>query len=81
MIVQIIDDESGKTLLSGTTKISGKKTVKANKTAAALTTGEMIGKKAAEMGIKRAIFDKGGFKYHGRVKAVADGLRKSGIKM
>jgi len=51
-----------------------------NKTEKAQSIGETLGKKAIEKGIKSVVFDKGGFSYHGRVKAVADGLRKAGVK-
>ncbi len=43
--------------------------------------GELIGKKAVEKGIKRAVFDRGKYKYHGRVKAIAEGARKSGLQL
>ena len=42
--------------------------------------GETLAEQAKEAGIKEVVFDRGGFKYHGRIKAVADGLRKGGIK-
>jgi len=50
------------------------------KTDKATKIGEMLAEKAKESGIKEAVFDRGGFKFHGRIKAVADGLRKGGIK-
>ena len=43
--------------------------------------GELIGKKAVEKGIKRAVFDRSKYKYHGRVKAIAEGARKSGLQL
>ncbi|MGC9046822.1 MAG: 50S ribosomal protein L18 [Minisyncoccia bacterium] len=76
--VQIIDDKIGATILSlSTYNIKSKN----NKTNKAFELGEMIGKKMLEQGIKTAVFDRGSYKYHGRVKAVAEGLRKSGIKI
>ena len=61
--------------------ISQSKTkVKGTKTEIAGKIGEKIGEQAKEAGIKEAVFDRGGFKYHGRVKALADGLRKGGLK-
>ncbi len=82
MYVQIIDDIRGETILGLSTlskdvkeKIKGKK-----KTEQAFILGEMVGKLAIEKGLKEVVFDRGGFKYHGRVKAVADGARKSGLK-
>ena len=81
VFVQFIDDEAGKTVL-GSKVTSGKKSkVKETKTDKAVKTGEMIAEQAKEAGIKEAVFDRGGFKYHGRIKAVADGLRKGGLKM
>ena len=66
--VQLIDDEKGKTLVSATTKETKQ-------------LGELIGKKAVEKGIKRAVFDRSKYKYHGRVKAIAEGARKSGLQL
>lgn len=80
--VQIIDDVAGKTLLSvfGT----GKETVSENpyqgKIAAAYAAGFLIGKKAVEAGIEKIAFDRGGYAYHGRVKAIAEGARAAGLK-
>lgn len=90
--IQLIDDESGKTLLGmsdalGSKKKSSKKPPKAsltkggkeNKTQSAYALGVKFAKKAIEKKIKVAIFDRGGYKYHGRVKAVADGAREGGL--
>jgi len=80
---QIIDDVKGHTILSVSTLsrelkdiLKGKK-----KTEQAFIVGETIGKMALEKGIKQVVFDRGGFKYHGRVKAIAEGARKSGLKL
>ena len=80
VFAQFIDDTTGKTILSSKIVSSKKTKVKGNKTVQALAVGEMLAEKARELGIKEAVFDRGGFKFHGRVKAVADGLRKGGIK-
>ena len=79
---QLIDDTRGVTLLavSSLTKdlreqLKGKK-----KTEQAMIVGEYLGKKALEKGITQVVFDRGGFLYHGRVKAFADGARKAGLK-
>ncbi len=69
---QLIDDSTGKTLVSAS-KISSKD--------ASTLLGEIIGKKSVEKGIKNAIFDRGDYKYHGRVKAIADAARKTGLKI
>ena len=79
---QVIDDESGHTLASASTldgavkaAIDGK-----NKTEQAGLVGEIVGKRALALGIDKIVFDRGGYKYHGRVKALADGMRRTGVK-
>ncbi len=83
--LQLIDDEKGKTLLSVSTKGMTIKPVKSgkgeNKVKQAEKLGELIAQKALEKGIKEAIFDRGNYKYHGRVKIVAEAARKSGLKI
>lgn len=73
--VQLIDDNSGKTLLSGSTKQFKVK----SKTEQSKLLGEFIGEKALALGIKTAVFNKGPYLYHGRVKAVADGAKAKGL--
>ena len=80
---QIIDDESGRTLLAASTL---DKDIKAESPygggkAAAKLVGEKIGKAALEKGIGEVAFDRGGFLYHGRVKELADGAREAGLKL
>ena len=77
--VQLIDDVAGKTLVSASTQ-SLEKQVKA-KTNQAKQLGEIIAKKAKEAGIKIAVFHRGSYKFHGRVKAVAEGAREGGLKL
>ena len=81
--VQLIDDEKGKTMVSATTKEleNSKLKTQNSKLILAGQLGELIGKKAVEKGIKRAVFDRGKYKYHGRVKAIAEGARKSGLQL
>ena len=81
IFVQFIDDDAKKTILSSKTVSSKKTKAKGSKSEIAAKIGEILAEKAKEAGIKEAIFDRGGFKYHGRVKAVAEGLRKGGIKL
>jgi large subunit ribosomal protein L18 len=76
IFIQLVDDVSGKTLLSNASAMSAK----GKKTDKAMILGEAVGKKAIDKGIKEVIFDKSGYKYHGRIRAVAEGLRKSGLK-
>ncbi|MEK7549220.1 MAG: 50S ribosomal protein L18 [Patescibacteria group bacterium] len=81
---QLIDDEARKTLISASTRefsSSNKKQLsKQSKQNLAEKLGELIAKKAAEKNIKKAVFDRGWRKYHGRVKAVAEGARKEGLQ-
>ena len=82
MYAQIIDDTEGKTLVSASTL---QKEVKAELTytddvAAAAKLGEVIGKKELEAGIKEVVFDRGGYIYHGKVKALADAAREAGLE-
>src|SRR3989344_4423972 len=69
IFVQFIDDKSGKTILSSKI-VSGKKSkIKGTKTEKAMKIGETLAEKAKEIGVKAIVFDRGGFKYHGRIKA------------
>ena len=81
--VQLIDDEKGKTMVSATTKEleNSKLKTQNSKLILAGQLGELIGKKAVEKGIKKAVFDRSKYKYHGRVKAIAEGARKSGLQL
>lgn len=74
---QLIDDMRGKTLASASDLELKSKTGK--KTDKAKSVGELIAKKAKEVKIKKAVFDRGGFKYHGRIKSVAEGARIGGL--
>lgn len=67
---QLIDDEKGKTLASAKGKLNLKQAKK---------IGELIAKKAQEKKIKKVVFDRGGYEYHGRVKALAEGAREKGL--
>lgn len=82
MYAQIIDDVAGKTLVSASTL---QKEVKAelqntDDVAAAAYLGTVIGKRALEAGIESVVFDRGGYLYHGKVKALADAAREAGLK-
>ena len=73
---QIVDDVAGRTLLTVTsTELeSGKKTEKS------LEVGKRLAERAKSAGITKVVFDRAGYRYHGRVKAVADGARKGGLE-
>lgn len=79
VFVQFIDDNANKTIISSKVVSDNKSEMKGNKIDKATKIGEMLAEKAKEAGIKEIIFDRGGFKYHGRVRAVAEGLRKGGL--
>jgi large subunit ribosomal protein L18 len=81
--VQVISDETGETLLAVSTlapDIRGQVT-KTTDVAAAKVVGEAVGKRCLAKGITAAVFDRNGFLYHGRVRAVAEGARAVGLKI
>ena len=78
---QVIDDERGVTLVSASTldpELRGQLTG-LTKTEQAKKVGELVAKRALAAGIKRVVFDRGGYLYHGRVKALAEGSREAGL--
>jgi len=79
---QIIDDTAGKTMVSASTleKDIQEEIKGLNKKEAAKVVGKLIAKRAAEMGIKQVVFDRGGYIYHGRVAALAEGAREGGLE-
>ena len=80
--VQLIDDTTGVSLVgvcSSIKEIQEQKIV-GGKTGVAKVTGKMVAEKAKEKGITRAVFDRNGYIYHGRVKAVAEGAREGGLE-
>ena len=77
---QIIDDANSKTILSASSNEKGMKSGKINKTELSKIVAEKLAKKAGEKNIKKIYFDRGQFKYHGRVKIFAETLRKNGME-
>ena len=77
---QIIDDASSKTIISASSNEKDMKSGKINKTDLSKIVAEKLAKKAAEKNIKKIYFDRGQFKYHGRVKTFAETLRKNGME-
>jgi large subunit ribosomal protein L18 len=77
---QLVDDRSQKCLCGTSSLAEGLAAEKVSKTEIAGKVGEVMGKIAMEKGIESIIFDKSGYLYHGRVKALAEGARKSGLK-
>lgn len=75
--LKVVNDEAGKTILSASDiKLKGKKT----KSEKAEIIGKELGEKLKEKKIKKIVFDRGGYKYHGRVKSAAEGMRGAGLK-
>ncbi len=77
---QIIDDTKGVTLVSASTIAKDIELEKGKKTAQSFQIGLKLGEKAIAAGITTVAFDRAGYKYHGRVKALADGARKAGLQ-
>jgi large subunit ribosomal protein L18 len=75
---QVIDDEKGETLVSASSLTLKLKT--GGNVAAAREIGKAVAEKAAGKGIKKVVFDRGGYLYHGRVKALADAAREAGLE-
>ena len=76
---QVIDDESGRTLASASTTEKDLRGGTGGNVEAARRVGEAIAARAQERGITRVVFDRGGYRYHGRVKALADAAREAGL--
>jgi len=81
VFVQLIDDSAGRTLASSSSGEIRKPSEKKTKSMEAFAVGEAVGKKAAGIGITKAVFDRRSYKFHGRVKNVAEGAKKSGLKI
>jgi large subunit ribosomal protein L18 len=77
---QVIDDLKGVTITTASSREKGVAGAKENKTEQAKKVGAAIAKKATEAGISAVVFDRGGYLYHGRVKALADAAREAGLK-
>jgi len=84
MYAQLVDDVNGKTITSASSlskEIADEIKKAKNRVEQAFIVGELLAKKAQEKGITRAVFDRSGYAYHGRVKAVAEGARKGGVEI
>jgi large subunit ribosomal protein L18 len=77
---QLIDDVSGQTLAAASSKEKSIVAHKGTKSEKSKLVGSAIAAKATELGLTEVVFDRGGYLYHGRVKAVADGAREGGLK-
>ena len=75
---QLVDDYAGHTLVAADSREVGEAE---NRTESARKVGELVAKRAADAGVQRAVFDRGGNKYHGRVAALAEGARSGGLRL
>ncbi len=76
---QVIDDTVGKTVASASTMESDVRLLDGDKTAAAKRVGELVAERAKTAGVDAVVFDRGGYRYHGRIAAVADAARETGL--
>jgi large subunit ribosomal protein L18 len=79
---QVIDDEAGHTIVSASTKDKDARSTitDGQKTEQSKMVGQILAERALQAGITQVVFDRGGYKYHGRIKALADGAREAGLK-
>jgi large subunit ribosomal protein L18 len=77
---QLVDDESGRTLVGLSDATEGVVREKAGKVGAGFAVGKLLAQRAQALGLKRVVFDRAGYPYHGRIKAVADGARDGGLE-
>jgi large subunit ribosomal protein L18 len=78
--VQLVDDVTGNTLVSASSKEKEIASQNVNKIEQAKLVGKRIAEKAKEKGIESVVFDRSGYRYHGQIKALADGAREGGLK-
>jgi large subunit ribosomal protein L18 len=77
---QVIDDASGKTLAAASTADKELKGSKATKSEDAAIVGKLVAERAKAAGVERVVFDRAGFRYHGRIKSLADAAREAGLE-
>jgi len=77
---QVIDDASGKTLAAASTVEKELRGSKQTKTDEAKTVGRLVAERAKKAGVERVVFDRAGFRYHGRIKSLADAAREAGLE-
>ncbi|NTV67741.1 MAG: 50S ribosomal protein L18 [Chlorobaculum sp.] len=76
---QLIDDVNGKTLMAASTMTKENAALAGTKSEVSAAVGKQIAEKALAQGITKVVFDRNGFRYHGRIKALADGAREAGL--
>jgi len=79
--VQAIDDQAGRTIASASTVEADRRAGATATVGAAKDVGKLLGERVKAAGVNTVVFDRGGFKYHGRVAAVADGAREAGLEL
>ncbi len=77
---QVIDDAQGKTIASANTAEKGGTVKVGGNVAAAKAIGKLVAERAVKAGVKKVVFDRGGYIYHGRIKALADAAREAGLE-
>jgi large subunit ribosomal protein L18 len=80
MYAQLVDDVRGVTIVAASDLSKGVEAAGSGKIGAAKGVGKLLAQQAKDAGITRVVFDRGGYPYHGRVKAVADGARDGGLE-
>ena len=81
MFAQIVDDSVGRTLAAASTLDAEIRAGEGDKTAKARRVGGLLAQRAAQAGIEAVVFDRGGYRYHGRIAALADGAREGGLRL
>ncbi|GAA3758945.1 large subunit ribosomal protein L18 [Spinactinospora alkalitolerans] len=80
MVAQIVDDTKGMTLVSASTMDASIRGGEGKKTEKSQKAGELLAQRAKDAGITAVVFDRGGYRYHGRIAALADGARAGGLE-
>jgi large subunit ribosomal protein L18 len=80
IVAQVIDDTAGRTIAAASTTEAALRSGPTGNVAAAAVVGKLVAERAKAAGVERVVFDRGGFKYHGRVAAVAEAAREAGLE-
>jgi large subunit ribosomal protein L18 len=81
VLAQVVDDTTGRTLASASTMEADIRALTGDKTAKARRVGALVAERASAAGVGAVVFDRGGYQYHGRVAAIADGAREGGLTL
>ncbi len=80
IVAQIVDDAAGRTIAAASTVEAALRSQATGNAEASAKVGELLAERAAEKGVTKVVFDRGGFKYHGRIAALADAARNKGLE-